>query len=741
MSVYFKQAIAFIITVSMLLLCCGCGTAVVNEIKYDKTDSSSFDGVKVSENDKFCLNFDDDYKRITLFDKVHNTTWSTTPADAMSQRYDESGSPVNNHPQLESPILVDYLDTETQNLNTAVSYTESIKEGNVSAKAIKNGIKVTYYFEELKISVPVEYVLTENGINISVITKEIKQKKFKVCRISVAPFMCSVLNTATDGYLFVPSGSGALIYPKETGIMPSTYSQEVYGYDAARLLESETKNTTENEIRMPVYGAKIGNKAMCAIITEGAESANIEVSVGASNIGFSGVYTTFDVRGYNWVESTYEYKRLYSDSLIENKLTVSYYPLYDKDADYVGIANVYRNYINEKYGSSDENKGNMISLKIIGGLEVKNTFLGVPYDDFYTATSIKDAKKIIEETAKNVSGSLAVDLIGFGKSGLDIGKIAGGYSINSKLGNKKDIALLNDYCDQEDIDLFVNFDVIQFGKSAKNANLLFDKAINVNGQSSIKYYYSIWSRTRNLKFDKYFLIKRSKLDSVADTLLKFADKSELSGVGFDTLSNMCYSDYSDSKTFVKGNMAKDVSAIMKKYVDKDLKIAVNDANDYSASFASQIIDAPLQSADFRVFDESVPFYEIVFSGYVPTSSVSVNLAANSDDLLLKIIETGCGLTFTVSNNYDTKLMDSAQSVFYGSKYSDVKPLIKEIALKYKEIYDKIGNTKIINHQIIDNGIRKTTFENGYSVYVNYNSYSYKINDLTIEAKGYIVEGE
>lgn len=740
MSNKFKRIIIPMIAVLFLMLNCGCGVPSVNRKPFEETEPVAFENTEIIENENYSLRWDQDYKRVLLFDKEHNISWSTTPAEAMKQRYDSDGIPLKNHPQLDSPILVDYLDPETQNLNTAVSYLESITEGNVLACKTENGLKVTYCFNELKISIPVEYILTEQGVDISVDTKEIREGSFPVCRVIVAPFMCSVQNTAQDSYLFVPSGSGALVYPKETGIMAGTYSQEVYGNDSARLQEGEIDAVTENEIRMPVYGAKNGNQALLAIIKTGAEAANIEVSCGATNIGFSGVFAAFNVRGFNWVESTYGYKRLYSDSLIQQRLTVGYSPLYGEEASYVGMANRYRDYLHDQYGISKSDNKKLLTLKIIGGVNVKNTFLGIPYDDFYKATTISEAEQIIRETYEGDSDSLAADLIGFGESGLDIGKIAGGYSFNPKLGKEKDISSLRDFCEKKKIGLYMNYDLIRFGKSSKNANGMFDKSINVNGQSNYGYYYSVWSRTRNLNFAKYYLIKRANIPIVAESLLKYIEKAKISGVGLDTLSNMCYSDYSEVGSFVKGNMAKDVSNILKSYKEKGYRLIVNDANDYSAVFATQIIDAPLQSSDFRIFDESVPFYEMVFNGYVPTSSIPVNLVANRDELVLKAMESGCGLTFTVLQRYDSKLMDSSQPIFYCSQYSDVKRMIQETIQEYQDIYAKVGNVPVKNHEILGKGIRKTTFANGYTVYVNYSNELYQTANVTVAPKGYMIEG-
>jgi hypothetical protein len=258
-------------------------------------------------------------------------------------------------------------------------------------------------------------------------------------KVKIAPFMCSFSNNADNSYLFVPSGSGALIYKKQESSIALTYSQEVYGVDSGRFLEYEEKATVENPIRLPVYGAKMGDKALCAIIEDGAEMASIDVSAAASNIGSTGVSASFEVRGYQWVKVKKGYQKLFSESITNNKCSVSFYPLYDNDADYVGMANVYRDYLEEKYNLEKNDKENVLALKFIGGSNVKNSLLGIPYDDFYATTTVSDATKIITDLYKKLGIKMSANLVGFTQGGVDVGKIAGGFKLDSNLGKKSDL--------------------------------------------------------------------------------------------------------------------------------------------------------------------------------------------------------------------------------------------------------------------------------------------------------------
>ena len=743
MNKLFKNMLASALGFSMLALCSGCGTETVKAAPFNANfEIRTVEDTAVAENSAFRLDWDTEYKRILLTDKGNGCVWSTTPSSALTVRTDAEGNPKTVHPQINSPIVIEYMDSDSQELVSIAAYASSVKSNAVSEEKIENGLRATYFFPDAEISVPVEYTLRENGVNIALDIGGITENEYKLCRISIAPFMCSIENSEENGYLFVPSGSGALIYKKSETDIPLTYSQEVYGTDSARHLEYEEKATTEKEIRLPVYGAKFGNKALCAIIEDGAESAAVEVSAAAANIGYSGVYSAFSVRGYQWVKIKNKYQRLYSESPAKGRASVTFIPLYGERAGYMGMAEVYRSYLKDKYGMSECENENMLSLEMVGGVNIKTSFLGIPRNDFLPVTTVKNAEKITEELYELTGQPFSVKLTGYGKSGIDIGKAGGGFSLNSELGSTSELKALSEYCKTNGIGLFMDFDLVRFNKSGSGIGTLSGKAVTVNGQTADCYEYGLWSGTRNYNTDKYFLVSRSKLPKLTERLEKAADKYSLYGVSLDTLSSSCYSDYSSADSFVKGNMAADVGKILMQLKKRKTAAACSDANDYAAVYASQLYDTPLQSSEFKLFDESVPFYQAVFKGYVPMSSPSLNTTPNECLTLLRAVEGGCGICYTLSGKYDIRLLTAASPDFYGSTYSDVKPIIEKTVSENKEYFECVKGAKITGHSILENGIRKTTFDNGCTVYVNYGDSQQSAENSVIDAMSYkLLKGE
>ena len=757
----FSSALSLLLCMSLLLCGVGCveeraaESAFTPPEKFDKFSTTS-----VAENSRYSLIWDAERLCVILYDKVKECEWSYAPEDVLNSSYDYSvdgeGGSATIRPQIKSPVIIHYYNTTNFVTEEASSFAMSIKERNFTITPFQDGLEMMCYFKEREIAVPVKFTLNEKGVDISVDPTKIEENKgYNIYGVTLAPFFCSVSNDKadTDGhYLFTPSGSGALVRPilDDTKDAAVKVTESVYGRDA-NITTFEEKTVTEN-IRVPVYGAVNDGKGVCAIIKEGAEMANINTVIAQKLTGYSYINTEFHFRGYQEAvqklfTSTIVKTRLYSDAFSSDKICVGFYPLYDEDASYVGMAKTYRDYLTETGAlSKDKSNDSLLNLKLVGGIETKEFHFGIPSDAMLSATTLKQAYDIVEDVKNRTKlDNINVNLIGFGESGNDIGVVAGNYGISSAFGDEDDLKKLVDYCNGNKMNLFMNFDMVRFSRSGGGVSTSFGRADAATGSYTAIQYISPNLRTGNNLFRTYYLVARSKLSEVAANISESAKEWQLPGLSLDTLTSISYSDYNEQKYYSRANFDSQASAIINAYKADGYKIAGSDANAFAAAVCTHVYDVPTQSSKYRVFTNDVPFYQIVFKGAVSMSSTSMNLANNSNKTLLNAYETGCGLTYTLIGEYDTNLITSAQNVFYGSVYWDdtiengVRDDLQKTVAEYKAYFDKVNGTKIVGHELLTSDVRKTTFDNGITVYVNYGKNDYVDGDLTVAAGGYQVK--
>ena len=721
---------------------CGKNDEKVKNNSFDtEAVSNSFKEEIIAENDNYSLGFNSVSKGVTITDKLTGKVYGTNPMEEGGVQFDELGMPVKRHPQLESVLFIKFLDTVKNTTGEAISYTSAVKNGRTAFEKTENGIKINYYFDDAEIMIPVTYTLREKGIALSINPKEIQENDKMLLSVSVAPFFCSSKNTEENGYLLYPSGSGALIYPKEISQPGETYSAEIYGADASK--EVWDKVSTEKDIRLPVLGAKFGEQAVFGIIEEGAESSLLNLKVGSTSIGYSSIYVTYQVRGFTAnIKELYNnrfYKgEVYSDNMIDAPLTVCYYPLEGEKANYSSMAEVYRNYLDKTAGKKETKKVSTVDISVVGGTMIQKSFVGIPYKTLFTTATVDDASKIVTELKNDGVMVSNLTLSGFGENGIDSNKLGGGFKLDSKLGKAKQLKALQKTCTDDGVDLFFDFDVVGFTETANGYNSYFDAATRANKKVAKLYNFDVAVLGRNTE-NSYSILKRDRLADAVEDAYKAANKWGVGGVGFSTLSSIAYSDYSDkenSKYYSKAGIATQVSEILTK--NDKIKLMSNDANAYAAGVSDLNLNIPTFSSNVYLFDEDIPFYAMALRGRTAISGEALNLVTDAKAQVLRSVESGAGIAYTLTNDYSTKLLDSTSSVFYNSLYKDLKDDIKSVYNNVSEYYEKIGNSKIKSHKIHENGLRETVFENGVSVFVNYSETELSCEAGTVSAESFLV---
>lgn len=680
---------------------------------------------QVAENGRFSLHWDAEKLCILLNDKTTGKIWSSTP-------YDSYQNNETVDADIRSLMFLDFI--------TVGSRTNSITAGSscqdVTSKKVDNGIQLAFWFDKLKISVPLRFLLTGEGLRIEMPVQDIVEEKHshKVFKVAFAPFFCSVENSV-ENYLFVPSGCGALLYADERGNgSERSYSGALYGHDP--LHTTARKYTEEEPMRMGVFGSVSNGEALCAVIENGNEYAWISADAGNSAKGISNVYVWFQVRGINSTTlSTRRVVNYYTDSLIdEDVVSVAYYPLYDQDAGYTGFAKKYREYLKEKYGLEKSSDDALLSLKILGGAKLKKFFLGIPYEEVEALTTFEETRQIINEMQEIVDGKITVLLQGFGKSGLDIGKIAGGYRFSSALGTDEDFQELSGYCAETGVPLFVDYDVVRFSKGLFST---FKAAENVNHLTGEQMRYSIITGMAERERSN-LLLKRSDLSAIVDKLSKRARSASVSGISLGSLSNLAYSDFRERQYYVKGGMDDAVYDEFQKLKRNQFAVASISANDYAAVASDFVFETVCYSTQNLYFDVEVPFYQIVFKGYVPMSSGSINTSADPQRQLLRALETGIGLQFTLVNDYHTDFAPLIDKEASQSVYRDNKDDITQTVIDTSAYLNSVKNVAISSHSLLTYDVHKTVFENGVTIYVNYGAKEAAADGVTVAAMDYVV---
>ena len=714
--VHIHKAAAFLSALCLTAMTfTGCAGKEAAPNAYRSVNAEALESGQMAANPHYELRWDKDAKAV-LFQSLENGAyWSSILYDAFLEGADTANG--------NSSIYITVVNTKTLKWDTVSSASEMEENGSVLCKKIEDGLRVTFFFDTYKIAVPVEYRLKGESLTVSVDSSTILEDgtDYKLVSVSLSPNLCSVKNSAENGFLFVPSGSGALMYTAETTEGVRKYSGEVYGADAAR---RKPKDLLDDEaVRLPVFGASGGGKGLLGIIEEGAGAAVIEAQAGNERSGYSNIGVTFYVRGYDEFFYTFHgtYKGLtqrVNEEMSGQTFAVSYHPLYGAEAGYNGMAKKYRESLLENgMLAPSEANSSAFAVTLLGGTGLTKSFFGIPYKKIVSLTTFSQAKMILEDLLEKIGSMPTVRMTGYGDNGIRPGSIAGGKKYPSVFGSGDELAALLDACKSTDV--FFDAEIVHYSKSGSGFSLNFDTAKTAINHKAERYPVS----PLRIKDDNnvYYVLARQKLTEAANLAVKKAERYGNTAISFASLGSTAFSDYRDIQYANKNKMETDVSAILSDVKKKGFKTAVAAANAYSACTADVLFDTPDTNGGYDAFDLEIPFYQMVFHSYKPMYTPAVNLQGNAPLAAAKSAAYGMGLGYVLSYEYVNESDDLDEYKLYGTLYKDNVADIQKtlVADKYAELYKAVSHAEFVSYTVLAQGVSRSEYSNGMAVYVNH----------------------
>ena len=689
----------------------------------------------VCENDYWQLLWDEDKKLVSFIDKATGNVWGQIPENALN-----SEKPLTN--ALKSAVYVYYREESSLGEKYAFSSEGAVDSGNIWTNKLENGLSVTYDFLDYSFSVTVDYILDGDKFSTVVDPRKMSDDGVNyITGVSVLPFVCSAQNDTATDWIFMPDGSGAVIKPTTISSMGVEGNAKVYGEDLS--IHQYYFESIKQEVKMPVFGTGRETGGLFAIISSGAEQSSICWNMGSSVVGFSTVYPFFRIRGYSLEKTpngfgwtSLSHIKLFDESVTETVFRADYKALSPEKNNLIGMADIYREYLTEKHNlTKSEASETLANYKFVGGTVQPSFLLGIPTTKLFKLTTTEQVKEITADISKTLGSDFSVNLVGFGNSGIDEGEVAGGFKVASDLGGWKGYKELTNYLKELNVNSFLDFDIVSMAESGSGFSYTKDAATVPNGPDAT--FGKLNSVSHATYKDNYHLLSRKELPNAA---LKVIDKKEKlagSGVSFNSLASSVYSDYSYNDFRNCKNMANDVKAILGAVKKQKITVSSASANDYAASVSDVLTDCPISSSKYDFESYSVPFYQLVFKGYKPMNSVSLNLTSDATEGLLTCIESGMTPSFTVVANYENELRNSNHSFIYGSVYENQSEALVGSVKENEKYLNSIKGATITEYTVVNKDVRITKFSNGVWVAVNYGETEADTEYGVVKANSYI----
>lgn len=649
--------------------------------------------------------------------------------------------------ELCSLLVVNGINVVDKQLFKKNSEVSSVRKDAYKYERLENGFCATYTFPEEGFVIPVEVQLENDLLKIAVKASEIKETKpdeYLISSIDVLPYF-GAAGKQSQGYVFVPDGSGALMYLNNNRQTFSVYEQQIYGKDDS--IDSSTKPSNKQDINLPVFGIKDGEQAFLSVVTSGEEAGVIRAVPNLKVTEYAQAYSNFVVRqttqytlgeDTSFPQTTLVYRK--GKLSLPKRFEMTVFFLTGDNATYSGMALRYREFLwSGSRSASKPNNNSSLFIDVYGAVKGTTPFLGIPIKTTKTLTKFTQAKELVESIGSSVETSIQMRYLSWNKDSL-AGKVDTHISPASVVGSLNEMRDLQSSLSSANGNLFLDFGVQMFQKSGNGVSTLFDNCKSLTKVPAGQYEYYFSTRLKNRKQAVSYLLTENKLNGTIQKLLARADKLTITNLSFSDLGDILYSDYGkvySSRSKLKETVAKNLSTL-----SENRQLLLSNPKAFAMVYADFIVDAPMGSSDFDVLDESVPFLQMVLSGSVAYAGTPLNLSENPRQAFLKCLETGTCLRFALIAENEDALRNTQLDWLY---CADAKAWSKDISQYQSEmnrLFSMTDGTRILRHAKVGSNVYLTEYENGTQVYVNYGEQKEVIGEVTVDGKGYqFVKGE
>lgn len=664
-----------------------------------------------------------------------------------------------------------YVQTKYKESSVADNYYELLESAAKGASQIR---KLNRYFEEagfteeeymaemmgsgvegvvpISFEIPMEYRLNGDAVDVSIpMDHVVENGGGTLFRIQMLRYF-GTAGVDESGYMLVPNGSGSLINFNNGKSAATQYSEYVYGIDPLAA-EYTVRENTEN-VKMALFGIFRDESAIFATIEDGASFAYLTAYVSGKINEYNFVYPTFVVRGNDRLSMFGTTGNEAEIPVIEPNyydanITVKYTMLPQEKATYAQAANYYRERLvsEGKLTADTDGDGDLkFYYDVLGGVTMTKFFLGTQYNGMYTMTDFDQAAEIYEDLKQSGITNQVMNFQGWMNHGYHH-DVVDRIKIPGALGGKSGLEELNRLMAADGNTLYGDVAFQQVSYVSRRYSY---------GNETSRYYGAGYvaelglvhpatlRRTSGLGYDEnhYFLISPKFLVRYVDAFTKKIGKIDMGGISLRDLGSELHSDKKRTNIIDREAALDVVLASLGQIKDTGRDMLINAGNDYAFAYADDMINVPLSANDYYIVDSTVPFYEMLIHGYIDYAGGNINLSDTYDrsDIVLNLVEYGASPHFMFTYRNASDMKNTGLNRYYATTYENWKEDALTIYTDVNNALKHVNGAAIINHQVLEGGVKAVTYSNGVIIYINEGQADQTVGGVTVPARSYEIGG-
>ncbi|MCL1885092.1 MAG: DUF5696 domain-containing protein [Defluviitaleaceae bacterium] len=547
--------------------------------------------------------------------------------------------------------------------------------------------------------------------------------EFMPTQLTIMPYFGA--GRATDeGYLFVPDGSGAIMYFDSNRHTQGLFFSNVFGWDEAIIRDSVLH---DNRSAYPVFGVYRNGSTFTAIIEEGASYASVRAFVAGRDSSYSRVHPLFrllhgsplDVQGRS-SDSMYMHEWDLPQEDIVIRYTIS------RGDGYVGMAHTYREFLQERYPWLNQRVSEPVyaMVEILGGALTPQHILGFPVDRPYAFTTYNEAAEMMETLHDFGWRNLHIMMRGAHNESIDH-EVPTRLRLISQIGGRRGFNNMVDTADRLGYEFYIEADFLRMrgNRMFNGFSPMRDAARQANRQrvehSGFSHIYFGQLGTGSFYADTMILARPEFMIQTAENFVEEAAERNVNNIAFRSMGSALAGDFNEDRHVTREasmNMRTDFLSSLQ----GNTGVWINYGFSFAAPFANVIANMPLSDQGFGITDVAVPFYQIALHGLVPFAGRPLNLAEDNSDHFLKSVESGAVLFFSFKEVPTAVIEVTRYRRYFANEFSRWQDVANNVFTSHRDNFGHLYNQFIVDHQILNRvgGVTVTVYEDGTHVYVN-----------------------
>lgn len=588
-----------------------------------------------------------------------------------------------------------------------------------------------------------DYVLADGGLSVTLYNGNIEydQSRFNLVKLSLLNYF-GAGQTGEEGYVFLPDGSGTLLnFNNDASKNTLLTTGKMYGPDYA--LTQSPRGSFKQEFRAPVFGIKKDGAALFSVIEEGDAVADINGVMGGINHSYNTAYANFTIRNKDSFIAKNAFEQapwiIYEKNAYTGNIVMKYFFLTGDDANYVGMAKAYRQYLVDKGSLSKMSAEENIPfyLDTMGSVDKMVRKLGIPFRSQVAVTSFDQAGLMLDELSQSGIQNIKFRYTGWYNGGMSH-TAPTKMKVESVLGGAKGLRKLSEKAEKLGAKVFPDVDMLfvssnkafdGFKPQKDSIRSLFQKTSykGLFNVATLEYESSVWG------------INPDKISGYYNKFSKDYHSLGLKALSLSTMGESLNSNFKNRAQINRQDTKKITTDVLAKAKEDYEDIITDDGNAYTFPYVNHILNLPDEDSSFSIADAQVPFIQIALHGYIGYASEALNLASELRPAVLKALEYGSGVYFKLNYGENSLLKDA--SLFddlYASQFDDWEESAAAIYAEMNNVLKHVQDQAIVNHERLGEEVYKTTYENGKAIIVNYSDKGIEVEGTAVDGLGYAV---